>query len=89
MRLVELLEALNKRQYKELMSKVGNFDFDRYKDIFDKFNHDARSYRIYLPADNVTIESNANAAIKSTIESVLSKLGFRVEDYSKNRAKKE
>lgn len=88
MRLVELLEALNKRQYKELMSKVGNFDFDRYKDIFDKFNHDARSYRIYLPADNVTIESNANAAIKSTIESVLSKLGFRVEDYSKNRAKK-
>ena len=88
MRLVELLEALNKKQYKELMSKVGNFDFDRYKDIFDKFNHDARSYRIYLPADNVTIESNANAAIKSTIESVLSKLGFRVEDYSKNRAKK-
>ena len=92
MRLQELIEALNKQQYKQLMQDVGAFDANRYEDIFKKYPRKGKNpYRIYLNADSVDLSNNEEikGRIQRDVETVLSNHGYEIVDYAGNKARKE
>lgn len=85
MRLFELVEALNKQQYRDLMRKVGKIDASMYKDIFLKYPHDNGAWRIYLPADSITIPEKKSQT-QHKVEDTLRKNGYQLDSYRENRA---
>ena len=85
MRLHELIEALNKQQYRNLMREVGKIDASMYKDIFLKYPHDNGAWRIYLPADSITIPEKKSQT-QHKVEDTLRKNGYQLDSYRENRA---
>ncbi|MCK9369644.1 hypothetical protein M0R04_07030 [Candidatus Dojkabacteria bacterium] len=82
MLLKDLQEALKISQYRPL---VKNWDKKRYEEIFKKYPHDRKAYRIFLPLT----ASLSDAEADPRISNYLTELGYTISNYKNGLAKKQ
>ena len=77
MKLIQLFEALPPSKYRHYRQAWKS---STYKDLFAKFDHDKKLFRIYLPLQ-VKETAKGNTAIQKEVEVAVNKQGFEITDY--------